>query len=264
MPPNSRRERLARLRAKKNGEPDSAPKIDDRPPVPDGEHPTETARKATRRASSARKRPAKKTGEKSAASKRPTDFVGLPSDEARRGQHLLTPELSEVIQRLCRNSLFQYNAAQLAGVSPKTFEGWMRRGRIRNAEIEEWHHQAGVMADDGISEPEILRELGPVPERDRYAEFEAGINVSEAESESSIIGTIVEKALDGDEKCAQWYLERAKPKRYGKAVVSGKIMEGSTGTDGVAGDPLEELLGMLAGFTDRANADIDVDDDGGE
>lgn len=267
MATSSRKERLAKRRARKSpGASQREPvRIDDEPPAAPSESPTETARKATRRASATRKR-----SPRAAKAKRPTDAVGLPTDGSRSGSALLTPELADVICRTLANGVFRYNAAQLAGVSPKTLEGWMRRGRIRNAEIEEWHEQSSVMLEAGRNEREILEELGPLPERNIYAEFEADVMIAEATAEQTMIGKIWNKASRGDVGCAQWYLERAKPRRYGRGVISGRAMEGNDGDGGgVSGDPIEELVAMLAGFRERATANLgpgdeDEDEDGGE
>lgn len=259
---NSRQERLAKRRARKSpgASQRSSVRIDDEPMPPPNEPPTETARKATRRASATRKR-----SPRAAKSKRPTDAVGLPTDGSRSGSSLLTPELADCIYRLLRTGVFRYNAAQIVGVSEKTLEGWMRRGRIRNAEIEEWHEQSSVMLESGQSERMIMDELGPLPERNIYAEFESSVMMAEAEAEQTMIGKIWNKASHGDVSCAQWYLERAKPRRYGRGVISGRVMEGNDGAGGGAsGDPIEELAAMLAGFRERATANLGPGDEGDE
>lgn len=145
---------------------------------------------------------------------------------------LLTPKTAALIEKHLRAGLWRHNAAQLVGISPRSIEGWMARGR---AELE-----------DAMQEAE---ETGRLPALGRYGQFAAMVYAVEAETEQQMVGVVIECAKQKDDpalrfKAATWWLERKRNMVYGKGALRVDLHQDQSEDDG--GDDVEEVLEKLA------------------
>lgn len=176
------------------------------------------------------------------------------------GNTLDNPHVVEAFLGLLENQLFRHNAAAICKLPIRTIENWMRLGRVRLDEIAQWHERSSAMREQGETEFAILENLGPLPEYDRYADFHDRVLHAEGISERTLIGRIVAGASE-DPKCAQWLLERKHPRRYGRAVVSGKFLETQDGVSSNDSDPVADLVAILGGMRERLLSDGEDDDE---
>ena len=96
----------------------------------------------------------------------------------------LTKKIREDICRGIRNGLSYDRAAQLAGIHPRTFYLWKRKGREGKAPI--------------------------------YVQFVQELKKAEVEGEAAALNEIIKAAKDGTWQAAAWLLERRFPQRWSR------------------------------------------------
>jgi len=89
-------------------------------------------------------------------------------------------------------------ACNYAGISPVTFNKWMKKGE---EQLEDY--------DDGIIE-----------KGDEFLEFYMSIRAAEGEAAKGWLTIIDQAATNGDWKAAAWKLEKRYPKEYGKQQIT--------------------------------------------
>ena len=124
----------------------------------------------------------------------------------------LTPEVRERIVRAIAAGSYYAAAAQLAGITPRTFYNWMKRGREELERVE--------------STPRAR-----IRERERpYVEFYKAVKQAEAEAEIKVVARWWESMKDDWRACRD-FLARRFPERWAP-----KVRQEVTGAEG---KPLE-------------------------
>ncbi len=90
----------------------------------------------------------------------------------------------EAILTSLQNGNTRRAAATAAGVSPRTLQRWLKRGREQR--------------------------------RGKFVELTRMVEMAECEAERAMVESIVEAAMKGDWRAAAWWLERRLPQEYGK------------------------------------------------
>lgn len=184
-----------------------------------------------------------------------------------RGNRVLDPFTDErqgTILKLVQDGAAQSYAAHIAGVSARTLQKWLRKGRKTREERDIWIERA--MDGEPI---EILNEdLGVCPEPDPYSEFAALYDKADAQSIVNVAQCILDRALardgfvlggtesqsegqgggswsksvrNGTIECAQWWLERKDNRMFGKGALRPRE-DDERAEDGRKVDPVADLL----------------------
>ncbi|GMV18337.1 MAG: hypothetical protein AMXMBFR56_65610 [Polyangiaceae bacterium] len=98
----------------------------------------------------------------------------------------ITPEIQKRLVLSLKIGNYRETAAAEAGVSPRTFREWMRRG---------------ARAKKGV-----------------YYDLHQAVLIAEAEAEGSAVQTIRKASREGDWRAAESYLERKFPKRWSRHI----------------------------------------------
>lgn len=134
----------------------------------------------------------------------------------------LTPDRQARIVRAIRDGNYASTAAQLAGITDRSFYNWMKIGQEATDACEGWDE--AVEKWNGLSYPQRRRspDLRPdwndLPSEQEIIFFHFFREVKSAESyaEAQAIGMIQQAASDGTWQAAAWYLERKHKDRWGK------------------------------------------------
>lgn len=134
-----------------------------------------------------------------------------------------------------RSGLFRYNGAELEGISVKTMEGWVSRGKDNLDQLER-----------EIDDPPE----GPRARIDAYGRFVASLMAAEAQAEQGVVGVIHQMATDCVDpavrlRAATWYLERKNNLRYGRGALRVDLAAGEGGED-EADNAVVVVLGRLS------------------
>jgi hypothetical protein len=148
----------------------------------------------------------------------------------RRGQPW-TPELIEDVVAMLEEGLFFYHVETLLGLSDRKITNTLYIAGKHERAIEDWDQRAGDMSD-----ADAEAELGPRPDVTPEMEFAARVKQSETLGEMTLFGAIINAALDGDTKAAQWMLERKKPMVYGSRAVARVDLQMETHESGNASE----------------------------
>jgi hypothetical protein len=113
---------------------------------------------------------------------------------ATRGK--LNEKVHETIVSTIRSGSFLTVAAQKAGISSTTFRGWMERGEMEQARIEEG--------------------FDPNPDEIKYLRLKEEVDIARAVAEVEAVKIIRSTAASGTWQAAAWYLERSFPQRWAR------------------------------------------------
>jgi transposase-like protein len=109
---------------------------------------------------------------------------------------LLDEQRLEAITNALRNGAYIDHAAQAAGVSTRTYHGWMERGRAERDRIN-----AG---------------LAPDPDEAPFMQFLHSVERAQSEAAVDLLGEIANHARNGTWQAAAWILERKFPRQWGR------------------------------------------------
>jgi hypothetical protein len=109
---------------------------------------------------------------------------------------LLDDDRLEAITNALRNGAYIDHAAQAAGISTRTYHGWMERGRTERDRIN-----AG---------------LAPDPDEAPFVQLLHSVERAQSEAAVDLLGEIANHARNGTWQAAAWILERKFPRQWGR------------------------------------------------
>jgi hypothetical protein len=109
---------------------------------------------------------------------------------------LLDDDRLEAITNALRNGAYIDHAAQAAGISTRTYHGWMERGRTERDRIN-----AGLASD---------------PDEAPFVQFLHSVERAQSEAAVDLLGEIANHARNGTWQAAAWILERKFPRQWGR------------------------------------------------
>jgi len=217
-------------------------------------------KKASKKRASKKKAGMKKHAKKKVdARKKPTVKPRPPArdgDEREKnsGVPLFTHERKEQIIRLLRMCYFIYEVAEMVGVSDSALDSWLRRGRTRQRQIEQWDAQRVDLLEQGSTFAEHVDLNGTCPEKDEWFEFKILCDEAQGKAKRKMV-RVVRKDAQSTVATAQWWLERRYPKEFGRAAMRPGIglNAGESHDTEAAGvsDPIAELDAEIAGIAER-------------
>ncbi len=149
--------------------------------------------------------------------------------ERRRRGKPWTPDLIEDVASMLEEGLFQYHVETLLGLSDKRISNSLHKGVLHERAMYDWDRRA-----EGMTDADAEAEFGPRPDVTQEMGLAARFRQSETLGEMTLFGAIINAALEGDPKAAQWMLERRHPKRYGRAAVRMDLIAEEDGHAGEA------------------------------
>lgn len=229
-----------------------------------------TAKKAAKKAASqgksnrgatAKKKAAKKTAKK--ASKRGSASERKSNREVKVDAPigLFTQERVDLLLELVGERCYMaWEAAPKAKMTDRTLRRWLARGRAHQEDIEAWQTRLDEAAEEGETQADIERELGPCPQPNQWSEFAVAFAEAELNARELVMGNVRREAMV-DPKIGFMWLERRYPRDFGNAATrpgignnaGGDYDPQSTG----ASDPTVELESAIASFLERAAETVD-------
>ena len=188
----------------------------------------------------------------------------VPPKRLPRGPDPFTPGSKAQILKLVQDCSAQSYAAHIAGVSARSLQRWLRKGRKRREERDNWIERAL----DGDPIDILTEDLGQCPEPDEYSEFATLYDKADAESIVNVAQCIIDRALardgfvlggtvseslgggggststsvrNGTIECAMWWLERKDNRMFGKGALRPRE-DDERAEDGRKVDPVADLL----------------------
>lgn len=195
-----------------------------------------------------KKAPRKVVDLKDPPSKAPASKRGTNSRPGRRIRHgcAFTNEVRASIIGKVRKGMPRKYAAEASGISDRTIQRWIAKGRDNLRELDEAQQ---AMDEGATSESASLNS---------YGEFV--LDVVEAEAE--IRGEQITKILEADDwRASSWYLERTDNRNFGSYAKSEQVVTGEDGEQASAVDLLMEKLDLQAEREERAKAVAEDDGD---
>lgn len=158
----------------------------------------------------------------------------------------LTEDTAVHVARMLAEGLYQYHVEGLLGLAERAISNWIYISKKHAEKRKDWRRKAKRFTTKAGAE----ESLGPQPIVTLHMKFATMVRKSEAMGEVSLFGALVNYAMQGDAKTAQWILERKHPERYGKAAMRGDVERDDDGKPKV--NPMRELADALQTAADRA------------
>lgn len=208
------------------------------------------------------------------------DPLSMPPDSGGTEGPLFTRSRCDAVLRLIQDGAAQAYAAHVVGVSRRSLQEWLRRGRSRRDAHESWQRRV----DEGETVGEVMIDLGCQPGLDDFAAFAQLYEKAEATSILSIAQCIIDRALardgfvlggtetvteesgsgndrvvtrtsttvrNGTIECAQWWLERRDNRMFGKGALR-PMPDDERDEHGKRIDPVGALFDHITRFFDNA------------
>ncbi len=192
----------------------------------------------------------------------PFDLEKL-ADRARTGEmpiasalgmlHRSTKLTQEMIDSVAKLAIAGYQWDAIAArirVSPRALDGWLRRGKARREEIDEWRDKRRTLSDDAVDEL-VIAEIGAPPQEDDLTLLYDACASAHAEAECNLVDVIREDALfNGNTSSAKWLLQA----RFKNWSGNGKLPRHEDPSSDGSSDAIEQLAAKIATFHTRALA----------
>lgn len=193
----------------------------------------------------------------------PLDLQAL-GDQVRAGERPLASALGmlyrsttitqEMIDAIATdaNKGYQWDAiASRVGVSARALSGWLRRGKDRREQIDEWFDKRRTLPVDA-SEEHILAEIGAPPQEDDLLLLWDACARAHANAECRLVDVIRDDAeLAGNTSSAKWLLQA----RYKSWSGHGRLPRHEEPSDAAGSvDAIDELAAKIADTERRIHA----------
>ena len=203
---------------------------------------------------------AHRVGRRKAYASEAAPLLEHPKTSGARGQ--FTPAVAATVVKLVQDGCAQSYAASIAGVSPRSLQYWLRRGRTLRDDRAAWC----IRIEDGDDLADIEEDMGPLKAPDIYSEFAHAYDRAASESVTNVFQCIVDRAnargpegfvrggsesqgngggsvstRHGTIECAMWILERTDNRMFGKGATRPREDDERDET-GRKVDPIADLL----------------------
>lgn len=177
--------------------------------------------------------------------------AGLCELDPERGKvrKQLTEDTAVHVARMLAEGLFQYHVESLLGLAERAISNWVYIAKKHATKRKDWRRKANRFE----TKAGAVESLGPQPPRTLHMKFADMVRKGEGIGEVTLFGALINYALDGDAKTAQWILERKAPERYGRMATRGGVQLDEEGKAKV--NPMRELAAALELAADRAEDD---------